>query len=76
MIGDELVDMQCNNCKHEMVDDCKVMVHATCGVTVIKEKKGMLKNMMNKAFDDVKALVCPNCGSVQFYIEDYKSFAE
>lgn len=67
---------QCNNCKKDMIDDCSVMVHAASGVTVTKEKKGVFKNMMNKAYDNVKALVCPNCGSVEFYIEDYKSFRD
>lgn len=59
-----------------MIDDCSVKVHVASGVTITKEKKGVINNMMNKAFDDVKALVCPNCGSVEFYIEDYKNFID
>lgn len=66
----------CNNCKNEMIDDCSVTSHAVGGVTVTKNKKGIIKNIKNKAFDEVKALVCPKCGCVEFYIEDYKDFID
>lgn len=63
----------CNQCQTEMIDDCEVNVqgHIMAGVHIKKSFKGLFNN----ASDIVEAAVCPNCGCVVFYIDNYKDFA-
>ncbi|MGK0464866.1 hypothetical protein [Clostridium sp.] len=63
----------CNQCQAEMIDDCSVKVERSLYGFIIKQKgKGLFKSVSAKP----KARVCPNCGNVIFYIEEYKDFAK
>ncbi|KIO65162.1 MULTISPECIES: hypothetical protein [Bacillaceae] len=63
--------MICIQCQTEMITDCSVTVEG--GMFGIKiSQKG------NKLFNNISAVpksaVCPNCGNVSLYIEEYKQF--
>ncbi|MEH6996126.1 hypothetical protein V7075_26065 [Neobacillus drentensis] len=61
----------CNQCQTEMIKDCKVNVeYDLSGITISQKRKGLFKNVSAKT----KAAVCPNCGNVAFYIDDYQIF--
>jgi ssDNA-binding Zn-finger/Zn-ribbon topoisomerase 1 len=63
--------MKCNQCQTEMVSDCQVSVEGDLsGIKISKKGKGFFKKVTAKT----KAAVCPNCGFVSFYVEDYKDF--
>jgi hypothetical protein len=65
--------MKCNQCQHEMIKDCKVTVeYDLSGITISKKGKGIFNKVSSKS----KAAVCPNCGYVAFYIDEYKEFSE
>jgi len=54
-----------------MFTNCDVQVKgAMYGIKIIKRGKGLF----NSVSEQTKAAVCPNCGYVVFYIEDYKKF--
>ena len=54
-----------------MVTDCSVSVEAdTYGLRIFKKSKGLF----NKVSGKPKGSVCPNCGYVAFYIDNYKDF--
>jgi len=61
----------CNQCQTEMVEDCKVNVErGMYGIKIIQKGKGIFNNVSAKT----KAAVCPNCGYVAFYIDEFKEF--
>jgi hypothetical protein len=61
----------CYQCQIEMIIDCKVSVeYDVSGITISQKRKGLFKNVSAKT----KASVCPNCGNVAFYIDEYKNF--
>lgn len=63
--------MKCNQCQTEMIGDCHVRVEGDLtGIMIIKKVKGFFKNISAKT----KAAVCPKCGYVAFYVDDYKDF--
>lgn len=63
----------CNQCQTEMINDCKVSVeYDLSGITISQKRKGLFKNVSAKT----KAAVCPNCGNVAFYIDDYHLFTK
>lgn len=63
--------MKCNQCQSEMVKDCGVQVEGGMyGVKIVKKGKGLF----NKVSEKTKAAVCPNCGYVALYIDNYKDF--
>ena len=64
--------MKCNQCQCEMVKDCNVTVEGVLYGLKIKKKKK--KGLFSKVSAKPKAAVCPNCGYVAFYIENYKGF--
>jgi hypothetical protein len=54
-----------------MIKDCKVNVeYDLSGITISQKRKGLFKNVSAKT----KAAVCPNCGNIAFYIDDYQIF--
>jgi hypothetical protein len=54
-----------------MITDCTVNVeYDVSGITIKQKGKGLFKNVSAKT----KASVCPNCGNVAFYIDEYKKF--
>lgn len=54
-----------------MVTDCGVNVEGVMyGIKIFKKSKGLF----NKVSEKPKASVCPNCGYVAFYIDNYKKF--
>jgi hypothetical protein len=56
-----------------MIKDCKVTVEGGMyGMKISKKGKGLFNNVSAKP----KAAVCPSCGYVAFYIEQYKDFSE
>lgn len=59
----------CNQCNSEMVDNCGVSVEgALYGIRIKRRGKGLF----NSVSAVPKAAVCPNCGAVVFYIENYE----
>ncbi|MEH7306748.1 hypothetical protein [Neobacillus drentensis] len=61
----------CNQCQTEMIEECKVTVEGDLNRIKISQKgKGFFNNISARA----KAAVCPNCGYVAFYIDEYKEF--
>ncbi|MFS0779573.1 hypothetical protein ABC255_26710 [Neobacillus sp. 3P2-tot-E-2] len=61
----------CHQCQTEMITDCKVTVEGDfSGIKISQKGKGLFKSVSAKA----KASVCPNCGYVAFYIDEYKKF--
>lgn len=62
----------CAKCKIEMVGNCNVTAYGNNKVMVSKKTKGFFIDV----YDDVKAAVCPTCGCVAFYIENFKSFSD
>ena len=57
----------CNQCQTEMIDNCRV--ESLGGITISKKGKGIF---LNTTYGIPKAAVCPNCGCVIFYIDNYK----
>lgn len=61
----------CQQCHAEMVNDCAVTVQGGMyGIKISRKGNGLF----NKASAIPKAAVCPNCGGVAFYIDEYKQF--
>ncbi|MFJ7367173.1 hypothetical protein ACIQWQ_24170 [Peribacillus frigoritolerans] len=60
----------CNQCQTEMIDDCKVNVQGGMNGIKISQKKGLF----NGVSSNPKASVCPNCGYVAFYIDNFREF--
>ncbi|MDF9760020.1 hypothetical protein OKW24_001793 [Peribacillus simplex] len=60
----------CSQCQTEMIDDCHVNVQGGMYGIMISQKKGLFNRVSAKP----KASVCPNCGYVAFYIDEYKEF--
>jgi hypothetical protein len=61
----------CNQCQTAMINDCNVNVeYDVSGITISQKRKGLFKNVSAKT----KAAVCPNCGNIAFYIEEYEKF--
>jgi len=56
----------CNQCQTEMIENFKV--ESFGGITI--SKKG--KFFLNTTYGTPKAAICPNCGCVIFYIDNYK----
>ena len=59
----------CNQCQTEMIDDCKVNVQGGMYGIKVSQKKGLFSSSANP-----KASVCPNCGYVAFYIDEFREF--
>ncbi|MGN9162765.1 hypothetical protein [Clostridium sulfidigenes] len=63
----------CNQCNCEMVDNCSFNVEgALYGIRI--KRKG--KRLFSSVSEVPKAAVCPNCGSVMFYIENYEDLTK
>ncbi|REB05588.1 nucleic acid-binding protein [Sporosarcina sp. BI001-red] len=61
----------CNQCQTEMIENCRVSVEGGMyGIKVIQKGKGVFNNVSAKP----KAAVCPNCGYVAFYINEFRKF--
>jgi hypothetical protein len=61
----------CNQCQTEMIKDCKVNVeYDLSGITISQKCKGLFNSVSAKT----KASVCPNCGFVALYIDEYEKF--
>lgn len=61
----------CQQCDSEMVEDCQVNIEGGLyGLKITKKNEGLFNNVSEKP----KAAVCPNCGYVAFYIDDYQKF--
>lgn len=59
----------CNKCQTEMIADCKVTVEGGMyGIKISQKRKGLFNNVPAKP----KASVCPNCGYVAIYIDEFK----
>lgn len=56
-----------------MVDDCSVSVEgALYGIRIKRKGKGLFSSVSEVP----KAAVCPSCGNVVFYIENYKALTK
>ncbi|MBP2243074.1 hypothetical protein J2Z40_003662 [Cytobacillus eiseniae] len=63
----------CIQCQTEMIDDCKVTVEGdTPGMIISQKRKGSFNHVSAKT----KASVCPNCGFVALYIDEFKEFKQ
>ncbi|AFQ43404.1 hypothetical protein [Desulfosporosinus meridiei] len=63
----------CNQCQTEMIEDLTINVEFdTLGIKIKKKGKGLFNNISAKP----KAAVCPNCGCLIFYIDEYKEFSK
>ena len=63
--------MKCTQCQSEMAKDFIPHVEADMNrIRIVQKRKGMFKNISEIA----KAAVCPNCGSVAFYVENFKNY--
>lgn len=61
----------CNQCKSEMIVDCKVNVEGGMyGIKISQKGKGIFNSVSAKP----KAAVCPNCGYVAFYLDEFREF--
>ncbi|MGE7686493.1 nucleic acid-binding protein [Peribacillus simplex] len=60
----------CNQCQTEMIDDCKVNVQGGMYGIKVSQKKGLFSSVSANP----KASVCPNCGYVAFYIDEFREF--
>ena len=61
----------CHQCQTEMIEDCKVNVEGGMyGIKISQKGKGIFNRVSAKP----KASVCPNCGYVAFYIEEFREF--
>ncbi|QFF98957.1 nucleic acid-binding protein [Psychrobacillus glaciei] len=63
----------CNQCQSEMTEGCDVLVEGVMyGIKVKKRRRGLFKSISAKP----KAAVCPNCGYVALYINNYEEFSD
>ena len=54
-----------------MIEDCKVNVESgVYGIKISQKGKGIFNSVSAKP----KASVCPNCGYVAFYIDEFREF--
>ncbi|KAA9023965.1 hypothetical protein [Niallia endozanthoxylica] len=61
----------CNQCQTEMITDCKVTVEGDLsGIKISQKGTGLFNSVSAKA----KGSVCPNCGFVALYIDEYEKF--
>jgi hypothetical protein len=61
----------CYQCQTEMIENCDVLVQGGAyGIKIRKKGKGLFNHVSATA----KASVCPNCGYVSFYIDEYQEF--
>jgi hypothetical protein len=61
----------CNQCQTEMIEDLSIKVEFdTSGISIRKKGKGLFNSISAKP----KAAVCPNCGCLIFYIDNYEEF--
>ncbi|WP_129690656.1 nucleic acid-binding protein [Gottfriedia acidiceleris] len=61
----------CNQCQTDMIEDCNVSVQGGMyGIKISQKGKGLFNN----ATANPKAAVCPNCGYVALYIDEYSKF--
>ncbi len=66
-----MVMRTCNQCQTQMIEDCNVNVDGTAyGIKIIQKRKGIFNNVSAKP----KAAVCPNCGYVALYIDEFREF--
>ena len=63
----------CLRCQAKMIDSAYLNIPGKLFNVDVKTDRGSFS-----AFDrfPLKAAVCPSCGEVSIYIEDYKAFAE
>lgn len=61
----------CNQCQTEMIENCDLNVQGVAYGIMIR-KKG--KRLFSGASAKPKAAVCPNCGCVILYIDEYEEF--
>lgn len=63
----------CNQCNCEMVDNCSISVEgALYGIRIKRKGKGLF----NSVSAVPKAAVCPNCGTVIFYVEYFQELVK
>lgn len=61
----------CNQCETKMIEDCDVKVDGTAyGINIKQKRKGVFNNVSAKP----KAAICPNCGNVTLYVDEFREF--
>lgn len=61
----------CNQCQTEMIEDCSIRPEFKFDDIVISKK---FKGIFNTKNAKLKAAVCPSCGNVVIYTEEYREF--
>lgn len=62
----------CSSCQSDMIEDCSVKVqYEGEGIKILK-KNGFFSYTSSIA----KAAVCPNCGNVSLYVDDFEKFKD
>ncbi|PGM59544.1 nucleic acid-binding protein [Bacillus sp. AFS053548] len=62
----------CNQCKTEMIENCNINIDSFNGFEIKISQKG--KRFFNNISVSPKAAVCPNCGLVALYIDEFNKF--
>lgn len=70
----------CSKCNSEMVEDCvckyldkgSPLIKYPTTISVQKGSSGLFKTGGIDA--ELKVAICPNCGTVEFYVENSKQF--
>ncbi|ODG93429.1 MULTISPECIES: hypothetical protein [Bacillaceae] len=62
----------CIHCKSEMIENCNIKVESMYGHEIKIYQKG--KRSLNNISVSHKAAVCPNCGYVELYIDEFNKF--
>ncbi len=71
IIGGIQMKRVCNQCQTEMIEDCSVNVErGMYGIKITQKGQGIFNNVSAKP----KAAICPKCGYVAFYIDEFKEF--
>jgi hypothetical protein len=61
----------CNQCQTEMIEELTINVeYDTSGISIKKRCKGLFNNTSARP----KAALCPNCGCLILYVDEYKEF--
>ncbi|MEG0330071.1 MAG: hypothetical protein RR537_05680 [Longicatena sp.] len=65
----------CIRCQSEMVEDYGLKIESfSAGVAPVKLSRG--QGVLSESVGNIKLAICPNCGEISLYIEDYKDIVK
>lgn len=63
----------CHQCQTKMIEDCTVNVEGDAyGIKITQKRKGFFNNISAKP----KAALCPSCGYVALYVNEFSEFSQ